>query len=253
MQASIIICYTNHQLIKRTISYLDMQDCRNNFEILALDNSMNKFDSAAKALNYGASIATGEILIFMHQDVLCENITDISQLINYCKGYNDLTLLGVAGYDSIDKVVCSNITETEKHIIRYQKIIKEPIEVETIDECVIVMRKKDFDKIKFDEEVCDDWHLYGVDLSYSVKSREGKVFCIPVPICHLSTGNTNISFYRNLKKLGKKYSSILPSINSTCVQIVNKPANFNKLIFRQKYLDFRSYCGKILRKIGLRR
>ncbi len=245
MKASIIICYTNKALISKTIEYLDSQDVRKDFEIIAIDNSENKFSSAAKALNYGASIAKGEILIFMHQDVFFEHSNDVSNLIGYFDKLDDLALLGVAGINGKDLMVYSNITETYDHINKY-KNITEPIEVETIDECVIAIRKKFFDRIKFDEITCDNWHFYGVDLSYQVRLNNGKVYSVPVPVCHLSQGNTNLSFYKNLKKLGKKYHNVLPNINSTCIQTKN-----NRLILN--YYVFRTWCGHLLRKIGLRK
>ncbi len=180
MKASIIICWTNKELTDEAIEYLEDQGLRDEFEIIALDNRNNKFSSAAKALNYGASIAKGEILIFMHQDVFFEDSNDVSKLIGYFDKLDDLALLGVAGINGKDLMIYSNITETYDHINKY-KNITEPIEVETIDECVIAIRKKIFDRIKFDEITCDNWHFYGVDLSYQVRLNNGKVYSVPVP------------------------------------------------------------------------
>ena len=110
MKASIIICWTNKELTDEAIEYLEDQGLRDEFEIIALDNRNNKFSSAAKALNYGASIAKGEILIFMHQDVFFEDSNDVSKLIGYFDKLDDLALLGVAGINGKDLMIYSNIT-----------------------------------------------------------------------------------------------------------------------------------------------
>lgn len=246
MKASVIICYTNSSMKEQTLEYLNNQDCRDDFEIIAIDNRENKFTSASKALNYGASIAKGEILVFMHQDVFCEKNTHISELLGYFDNIQELALIGVAGIDKTSKTVCSNITETTKHIVRYPIVIDKLFEVETIDECLMAIRKKDFDEIKFDEVVCDKWDFYGVDLSYQVSLRGGKVYCAPLSVCHISTGNITINFYKVLRKMGKKYKGVLSEINSTCIQTENDSLRFN-------YYVFRPWCGQILRKMGLRK
>ncbi len=40
------------------------------YELILIDNTKNKFKSAANALNFGAKNANGNYLIFVHQDVL---------------------------------------------------------------------------------------------------------------------------------------------------------------------------------------
>lgn len=41
--------------------------------------------------------------------------------------------------------------------------IERPEKVQTLDECLVIIVKKTFDKLQFDELVCDDWHLYAVN------------------------------------------------------------------------------------------
>lgn len=39
-------------------------------EFISLDNTNGDFSSAAKALNYGAMQANGDVLVFLHQDIV---------------------------------------------------------------------------------------------------------------------------------------------------------------------------------------
>ena len=39
-----------------------------NFEKILIDNTDGKFSSSAEALNYGASLALGDYLMFVHQE-----------------------------------------------------------------------------------------------------------------------------------------------------------------------------------------
>ena len=46
------------------------QDC--DYELISIDNRNHTFTSCVAALNYGADHSTGEILVFVHQDISFE-------------------------------------------------------------------------------------------------------------------------------------------------------------------------------------
>ena len=75
---SVVIVYTNIEKLEEARKYLESQSMFKFMELIFLDNRQNRFSSAASALNYGASIAKGKVIIFMHQDVYLwdENIIE---------------------------------------------------------------------------------------------------------------------------------------------------------------------------------
>jgi hypothetical protein len=77
-----------------------------------------------------------------------------------------------------------------------------------------------FDVLKFDEDACDNWHLYVVDYCLSCKKLGYDVYVLPKSIYHRSTGpwhnRSRIrillslgalpeTYYRTLYKLIKKH------------------------------------------------
>ena len=64
------------------------------FEIIAIDNRENKYSSAAKALNYGASISKGKYLVFCHQDIEISNARFIKEIVEYLE-MKPNTVLGI--------------------------------------------------------------------------------------------------------------------------------------------------------------
>lgn len=244
MKISVIICYTNNELMEEVVGYIKLQSIADDIEIIGIDNRNNEFSSSAKALNFGADKANGEVLIFMHQDVLLEDPNSIEYIHDYLTSRNNLTLVGIAGVVKNPREVCSAITETRERIVRHANVITEPTKVETLDECLLAITSKDFTGNRFDEITCDNWHLYGVDLSLNIGLKGGDIVCLPIKAVHLSTGNINKSYYKSLKKVIKKYKKQVPCIYATC-------GTFKTKSWTPMYMQFRTKAGKILRKLNV--
>lgn len=82
--------------------------------------------------------------------------------------------------------------------------IKEPTEVQTLDECLIIIPKEVFNRIKFDENTCNDWHLYAVDYCLEVQEKGYQTVVLPLPCYHRSSGSLSAGYYSTLEKLQKK-------------------------------------------------
>ena len=80
--------------------------------------------------------------------------------------------------------------------------------MQTLDECLFIIPQNVFKILKFDEEVCDDWHLYAVDYCLSVKNLGYEVYVIPLSGHHKSQGNSlSKEYYATLRNLLKKHSN----------------------------------------------
>jgi len=114
--------------------------------------------------------------------------------------------------------------------LKHRIYIKNPEIVQTVDECLIIIPAAIFDKLKFDERVCDSWHLYAVDYCLMAdKMAMGKAYVLPLPFYHRSTGTPNNyfkmifslgflpgSYYDSLYKLIKKHKYLNEKIYTTC-------------------------------------
>lgn len=222
-----IICPTNDKKVlnEMLIPSINKQKYKN-YELIIIDAKEKGFKSAAETLNYGASLAKGDLLVFCHQDIELINDDFFENLIEYSNKYN-FGIAGVAGKSNDNKVYSSVI----QGVNRVQAGIKneEVFEVETLDECLFIIKKENF--TKFDENN-KTWHLYAVDYSLNCLMLKKKVLLFPLKLYHLSPGySLNASFYDELLQLGKKYKK-LKIINTTMITIKNN--TFFKLKVRYK-------------------
>lgn len=185
-------------------------------EFILIDNSNKQFSSASKALNYGAKTSSGDVLVFLHQDIEFLSDDVLEQIYDFALE-NPNSVFGAAGVpmrqnsDKIllsnffagpDKTQCATINKAEKAF--------------TLDECLIACHKEAFSKLQFDEVICDGWHLYGADLCLQAQAFNGmSVYAIPLNVWHKSNGNADKSYYDCQNKLGNKYRKHYKIINTT--------------------------------------
>lgn len=235
---SIICACNNKELLDNMLIPSIKKQTYNDYEIIIVDAKKEGLIGAAQTLNYGASLAKGEILIFCHQDIEFINDDAFNQIINYCNSY-EFGIAGVAG-KALDKHVYSSVTQGDTKTqagIKYKKIKS----VETLDECLFIIKKDKFSK--FDESN-KTWHLYAVDYSLTSQEDNQNVLIFPIEVYHLSPGySLNDSFYKELLRLGKRHKKV-KHIYTTMISINN-----DKLFFiRVQFHRFKHLAKKILRK-----
>lgn len=218
-RASIIIVYNDKEKLEEASRYIAEQTISSEIELIALDNRDGRFSSAAQALNYGASSAQAEILIFMHQDVYLFDNEAVSKYCYYLTNHRD-TIAGIAGRGKSDFAVYGDILEGEEQIQRLTPTNGKAIEVISLDECFFGMHRSLWEKIRFDETTCDDWHYYAVDICYENTLRGGKNVVYSMRVLHKSLGMANPnSFFACTKKMVKKYRGKAERIVSPCINI----------------------------------
>lgn len=201
---SIICSYTNKELMDNMLIHSLSNQTYTDYELVLLDSKKLGFKSAAQALNYGAEQAKGDILVFAHQDIeFLDN--NCLELINKFSEEIDYDIAGVAGVETGGKVVYSSVTMGDKHIQAGQKIV-EPMKLDSLDECLLIIKKDKF--IKFDDY--HSWHFYAVEYSL----RCSNVYAIPIYIYHLSVGwSLDKSYWKTLKLVAKHFKDrkIIPT------------------------------------------
>ncbi len=163
---SLITVYNKKTILDEMI---DSAKKQKNVEIdyVMIDNSSAEFSSAAKALNYGVGKAIGEVLVFLHQDIEFLAADVLEYIYDYAVE-NPNIVFGAAGVEDKnfkkDTKILSSMLEGSKGKEHKYSTIKVPTKAFTLDECLIACHRNCFNTIKFDEKVCDGWHLYGADL-----------------------------------------------------------------------------------------
>lgn len=214
---SVIIVYTNPDQLKKAEHWLLQQSIAPQLQLIFLDNRENAFSSAAKALNYGARQATGEILVFMHQDVYLWDIHSLETYYNYLIK-NPTAIIGAAGVPA-GKGTTMDLYETEARICRGNRANGMIQTVDALDECILAMHKDTWSALGFDEVCCDNWHGYGMDICMSNRLRGGENVLVPLKICHDSLGSPHTKSYRaTIKNLVRKYrGTAIKEIHGCCI------------------------------------
>ncbi|MEM2261392.1 MAG: glycosyltransferase [Nitrososphaerota archaeon] len=232
-----VICIVNN--LEKYYQYLHksikMYDDVEKIIIYNLNNAL--FRSAAQAYNNAISKASKEYLMFVHQDVFLKKSwkNDIEGWLSTLP--KKAGIVGVAGalpptkpifrtyleYLSLKlfnlsslwykKYVRSSCLHGKNYALS-GSIIKEPVEVQTVDEVLFIIPQKIFDKWKFDEKTCNSWHLYAVDFSLEIAKRGYIAYIIPTLIYHASKGLINRDYIDSASKVTIKHMEVC-LINTT--------------------------------------
>ncbi len=204
---SVVVVYNN----QRTLNEILLKSLKNQtvkYELIALDNTKGQFKSAAEALNFGGEKATGKYIMFVHQDVELGSDSWLEKVEKLLDNIPDLGIAGVAGMSEkgkSNKERGRGYISDSGEIWQWSNSVQKPEEVQTLDECLLIVPKAVFDNIKFDEKIFDNWHCYGADYSLCVREKGLKAYVIPAFIYHRSLRVNINGLLKYQKMLYKKY------------------------------------------------
>ena len=251
---SIIVVYNNTQILNEVL-LKSLKNQTIKFEFIALDNTKGYFKSAAEALNYGGGKATGKYIMFAHQDVELDSNLWLENIEKLLDNIPDLGIAGVAGMSEKGK------TNKEKgrgyisdcgEIWQWSNTVQKPEEVQTLDECLLIVPKTVFEKYKFDEKTFDGWHCYGVDYCLSVKQMGLKAYVIPAFIYHRFLRLNSKGLLEYQKRLYKKHQKNYRNIYTTSGEIsmiksiVRTMQTFLRPLYRKFFPDWTTNLKKEL-------
>jgi glycosyltransferase involved in cell wall biosynthesis len=188
------------------------------YELIIVDNSIGKWNSAASALNWGARNAKGDLLMFVHQDFEFESSNWLLECERFYGETENLGAAGVAGRGEGSEII-SNIKDRWPNPKRVSRCDIEAVtKVQTLDECLIIVPRNVFTRFQFDEDTCDNWHLYAVDLSLTLLENGLGVFVFPLPGYHRSNNQSLKSgnYFETLKRVLKKHQESFITVHTTC-------------------------------------
>jgi len=232
-----IVCVYNDERILREYLIKSLEDQTAEFELIKIDNTRNRFKSAAEALNHCSKKAKGKYIMFVHQDVDLYSNTWLEDAEKILDSIPDLGICGVAGISEEEypyKTRGRNVLYFRDNILwPIGNPIQKPEPVQTLDECLIIIPRLVFERLPFDEKTCDGWHLYAVDYCLSVRKLGFGVYAIPMFISHKSMGGAKHAvenrlqiilslgirpkeYYRVLDKVLKKHKNHVKHIYTAC-------------------------------------
>jgi len=185
---SIIVCTNSEKTAKRYVLTGEDDMMSRGIELILLKNEANsKFKSIAEAYNYGASEAKSELLMFVHHDVVFNNILELESLISYCDG-REFGIIGSCGI-SENRLFYSdrNVTWNNKELS-----FTSPLFADAVDEPVFVVKRSTWQKEPFDEKVIDGFHLCATEYSLRMKLLGESVILFPIDISHFNIGSKDM-------------------------------------------------------------
>jgi predicted O-methyltransferase YrrM len=210
---TVVCVYNNERLLyKCLLNSLENQTV--NYELILVDNTQGQFKSAAEALNYGGKRAHGDYIMFVHQDVELSSKSWLEETERILHGLPNLGIAGVAGKSS-GKGIITNILHGDPPKEAGKIHIREPIKVQTLDECLVIVPKNVFANLKFDDKTCNRWHLYAVDYCLSAKEHGFDIYALPSIIYHKSRGikpKTKLRLVLDFGEYSKDYYLILKKV-----------------------------------------
>ena len=211
---TIICCWNDEYKIKNFETSLGKQDI--SCDLIFLDNRKQRFKSCSEALNYGLQKVETKYVIFSHQDIYLNSNDTLSCFLSYLNKIKNNDILGVAGAFKEKNFVKTNIKIGDNEYYGSPYRVEKMEKCFSLDECWFGGYTERFKKRKFDETICDNWHLYAVDQSIYNLINNYNVYVCDVELLHHSTGDTNHMYNVGLKKLCKKYSGKIPAIYTPC-------------------------------------
>jgi SAM-dependent methyltransferase len=179
-----IVCVYNNETILNDVMLKSLKNQTVKYELILLDNAGGRFKSAASALNFGGSKATGDYIMFIHQDMWLGTPSWIEDAENYLSTLPDVGIAGVLGIISTNGP--KNWEKNLKYSINFVKDgfeapnpVERPERVESLDECLLIVPREVFKKLKFDDVAFDGWDCYAPDYCLAIKPLGLKAYVVP--------------------------------------------------------------------------
>lgn len=200
------------------------------FELVIIDNSSNNY-SIFQAYNQGVQRAKGDILCFMHDDVLFRSKNWGDVIERHFQEDEQIGLIGFAGTHFLPDIPMywySSPFVSQHNLNNDQGMVEEHfhegwfgernlIEAVAVDGLCFFVRRELFEKISFDEKTFKGFHLYDMDLCMQVLEAGYKVcVCRDVLVEHSWSEQKQFSksggdlFANNLELFVQKWHDHFP-------------------------------------------
>lgn len=216
---SLIICSRTATLNKELIANIESTiGCL--FEFILIDNSENRYN-IFEAYNLGVTQSKGDILCFMHDDILFHTRNWGEKVGEHLKD-EKIGAIGIAGSPYTTKalgtwwgggLINQHIVNGKLDLIsRYaDKVEAKQKEVIVLDGVWFCIKRNIFTQISFDEINFTGFHFYDIDIALQVYQVGYRLLTVyDILIEHDSQGSLNIQWLENAKAFNQKWKRLLP-------------------------------------------
>lgn len=216
-RVTIVCCLNDRERYERELVQT-LTEQTENYVLIGIDNKGNMFSSCSSAYNSVLSEITTPYVIFAHQDILLSSPETLKRFVDRLEELQTGDILGVAGVEIQSKKIVSTILHGKDRtgVTGSVDQLEGLLECETVDECFFGCRTETIRKMMFNEELCDNWHLYAVELCLRARKAGGKVYICDTKMVHTSTGTISHGYCKGLFRLCEYYKKDYDVIYTTC-------------------------------------
>ena len=216
-RVSVIICSIHPERFDRVCANLRTLLAPLSHEIIGIHDARSLCDG----YNRGIVRASGDVLLFSHDDVEIVTPDLAPRLVAHLRSFD---LVGIAG---TTRLLGGNWIDAGWPHLRGQigaRTLQPPrllasgfgmqsglaAPVEALDGVFFVVRREVVDRIRFDDEAFDGWHLYDLDFSFSAHLAGFRVaVCQDVCLIHDSHGDYRADWQRYVDRFEAKHRTRL--------------------------------------------
>jgi len=243
---SIVSVFNDHATLqRRLLSSLARQTVP--CEVIIVDNRESQFANAAAALNHGAAGATGEWIVFVHQDVELLANDWLERAETHLVALQRVGWCGIAGRSTSGR--WQGILRDRAGV--FGEAFDAPVAVQTLDEVLLIHRNERGRRPYFDRQV-PGWHAYGVEACCSAMRRGLVNYVLPLPIWHDSQSTNLAGLKLSHGYVWKKHRDAFSWIYTTCGVLPHsygwsgsyRASTFLKRLKDSQYVDWIRTAGE---------
>jgi len=207
---SIIVCSIEEHLFNRFSESL-AKTIGVDYELIRIENQKEKLP-IAKAYNKGASQASFDFLVFVHEDVVFHSDNWGVELVNRFRSLSNPGVLGIAGnsyhplsptdwWGSSNRTRHFNYIKNERNGDLTKGILTKSNDsltkkVYCLDGVFLAVKKSVFIKYKFDEKLMG-FHGYDTSFCLRISEKFNNYFVPNILLEHFSSGIINREYWKN--------------------------------------------------------
>lgn len=232
------------------------------YELIVVDNSHNKY-SIFSAYHEGLKLANGDILCYMHEDIIFHTIEWGSEVEKYFAVYPNAGLVGVAGTHFLadmpaawwdteirsGQLLQGTTVNGEYKVVGQDSWLdykKTPTVVASVDGLWMCFQRKVFSFIRWDDSLFSGFHGYDTDISMQVWNAGFEVHIFwGVLVEHKSTGVAGTDFYNSLNVLYEKWKRNLPLVKGVELSNSEMSARLRIVELRHELYNLKSELSTI--------
>lgn len=194
-----VICVFNDLEVRRRCLDRSLEEHADEAEVeyLPVDNVDGSFATAGAALNHGASLASHDYLVFVHQDVYLHSLRALEEAAGLLASDQGIGLVGASGITSTGQLA----GRIRDRVLLTGERAREPTDVDSLDEVLFVVPRRLLEREPLPELPELAWHAYAVEYGVRARTLGLRVCAVDIPLTHNS-------LTVNLERLNVAYAAV---------------------------------------------